>query len=416
MKQINDVIACVIDSGGSYLSLALRLAKEYKLVYYTCPSWVDAYPKMNKAYIGYGYDNIETIESPFEVFDEIDVWIFPDTYYGSFAQWLADQGELVWGSKLGEEMELQRDDLKKHMKKGKLPVNEFDVIKGMTNLRKYLEKNPDVYVKINKWRGTIETFYSKTYQLVKPELDEIEYKLGPLSEEIDFIVEKPVNGLEAGYDGWTIDGQYPITCLSGVEIKDKAYAGHIRPYEYITTYITDFNEVMADTFKKYAYRGFFSTETRIDNITPYMIDFTARCPCPPGDIYLEIFDNLGEIIYAGANGNVVIPKNTKQYGVELLMESEWACHNFQPVYFPDKFAQSVKLKKAAKINDINFVIPQSYGSSDIGAIVGLGDSLQEAIKNVIEVADSIEGNGIVIRQDVLEEAQESLDEFENIHK
>jgi hypothetical protein len=397
--------------------LAERLAKEYKHMYYTCPSWVDAYPKMNKPYIGFGLEGVEVVESPWEIFSEVDLWIFPDTYYGPLQEFLISQGEIVWGSRNGEELELQRDALKEHMAKLKLPVSPWKSIMGIDDLKKYLEENDNVFVKINKWRGTVETFYSENYQLIKPELDEIEHELGSFGSQIEFVVETPVkDAIEVGYDGWNIDGQYPSSSLFGVEIKDKAYAGMITPYKDLSPLITDFNQAMTKTFESYGYRGFFSTEIRIDKKkTPYMIDFTARCPCPPGDIYGNIFENLGEIIWEGANGNLVDPVATAKYGVELLIESDWAIKNFQPLYFDKKYADNIHLKKHMIMDDIHYIIPQSYGSNDIGGIVGTGATLQEALDQALEVADAIKGNGICIRKDTLDCAEEELNKFEEVY-
>ena len=414
MKETKDVVCMVIDSGGGYVSVAERLSREFKTVFYCCPSWIDSYPKLNKPMIGFGIAGIEVVESPWEVFSEIDLWVFPDCYFGFFQNWLVEQGEIVWGSRNGEEMELQRDVLKEHMKTLGLPVQKYETITGITALRAYLEKNEDVFVKINKWRGTIETFYSKNYQLIKPELDEIAHCLGAFGDLIEFVIEQPVrDAVEVGFDGWTVDGAYPAVCLSGVEVKDKAYAGIVKRYDEISPLITGFNAKMADTFKKYGYRGFFSTEIRVDKKkTPYMIDFTARTPCPPGEIYLELYENYGEIIWRGANGEMLPPVTSGVCAVELLIESEWSCHNFQPVYFPKKFAPQIKLKKNMIVDGTNFIIPQAYGADDCGAVIGMGNTLAAAIASCRAAADSIEGNGVSIRQDTLDEAQAELDKFE----
>ena len=416
LKATKEVAACVVDTGGNYVSVASRLAREYKTVYYCNPSWQDSYPKMNKPAIGQGIEGIEVVESIFDVYDEIDLWVFPDVFFGSLQEWLVSQGEVVWGSRSGEELELQRDDLKAHMDALGLPVNKYQSIKGITNLRLYLEENKNVWVKINKWRGTVETFYSENYQLIKPELDEMQYSLGIFSEEIDFIVENPIDdAVEVGYDGWTIDGEYPVLCLSGVEIKDKAYAGEVKAYKDLSPLVTGFNDKMSETFKGYGFRSFFSTEIRVDkNKTPYMIDFTARVPCPPGEIYQELYKNYGEIIWAGANGEMVIPQTTAKYAVELLIESEWAVKSFQPVYFPEEVAPYVKLKKNKIGDGVNYIIPQLFGSSDIGAVVGLGDTLELAINQCLYSADQISGNGISMRKDTLNDAQGELDKFDKI--
>jgi phosphoribosylamine-glycine ligase len=88
--------------------------------------------------------------------------------------------------------------------------------------------------------------------------------------------------------------------------------------------------------------------------------------------------------------------------------------NCQAIYFPDKVSQWVKLKKSVIIDKVTSIVPMLYGSSDIGAIVGIGDTLQEAIDSVISTADEIEGNGIVIRQDALDDAEKELKAFQAI--
>lgn len=72
MKETKEVIALVNDNGGSYLSLGIRLAQDYKKVYYCNPSWIDAYPMINKSQIGVGYDEITVIDNIWDVYNEID--------------------------------------------------------------------------------------------------------------------------------------------------------------------------------------------------------------------------------------------------------------------------------------------------------------------------------------------------------
>ena len=416
MKPVGDIVACVIDS-GSYMAQAVRLGKEFRHVYYCNMSWQDAYPKINKPAIGTGYPEIEVIDSPWPVFSNVDFWVFPDTYFGPFQQWLVDQGEIVWGSRLGEEMELDRGDFKKHMADIGLPVNPYQIIHGFENLKVYLQEHDDVYVKISKWRGTVETFYSKNWALVKPEVDEIEHHLEGLGDMLEYIVEASIpDAVEIGYDGWNIDGKFPAISLAGVEIKDKAYCGRVTPYTSLSPMVTSVNDKIVQTLQQYSYRGFVSTEIRVKDNTPYLIDMTCRNPCPPGDIYLELIENLGEVMWAGANGEMAEPKYKAQYGVELLIESQWSEHHFQPVYFPPEAESWVKLKKCMVKDGVHWIIPQLYESSDCGAIVGLGDTLDEAITNCKEVADAIEGNGLSIRQDSFDTAEEEFSKFDALNK
>ena len=139
-----------------------------------------------------------------------------------------------------------------------------------------------------------------------------------------------------------------------------------------------------------------------------MTDFTGRMPCPPGAIYLEMIDNLGEVMWAGANGEIIPAKPVAQFGIELLIESEWAkCHTCA-VHFPPEVAEFIKLKKYRIKDGVYQIVPIAYGTSDIGSIVGLGDSLEQAKKAVLHIAEVIKGTEICIRTDALDNAEEAL--------
>lgn len=408
IKKTSDIVAIVVDTSGNYISLAERLAKEYKTVYYTNPSWVASYPNPNLTHIGLGIEAITVVENPFDVYDEVDFWVFSDTYYGAFQEFLKAQGEITWGSGAAEELELDRGLIKDEMKALGLPVGKWDMVVGMTALREYLQKNENKWVKVNKWRGLIETFFSENYDLVKPELDDIEYNKGIDAELIEFICEEPINGVEMGYDGFTVDGKYPDAWLSGVEWKDKAYIGQWKNYADLPPALTDFNTKFAPSFKEYRYRGFFSLENRIVGKKSYMSDFTARMPCPPGAIYLEMIKNLGALMWAGANGEIIPAENIAQFGIELLIESPWAINHTCAVYFPKEAEQFVKLKKYRIKDGVYQIVPIAYGTSDIGSIVGLGDTLEQAKKAVLHIAEVIKGTEICIRVDALDNAEEAL--------
>jgi hypothetical protein len=410
MKQAKDIVAMVIDDSGNYVALAVQLAKEFKEVLYCNPSWVASYPNPNLTLIGCGIEEITVVENPFDDYDRVDFWIFPDTYYGAFQEMLRAQGEITWGSGAAEELELYRQIIKEEMKSLGLPVGEYEVVHGMTELRKHLQKKENRWIKPNKWRGLIETFFSENYDLVKPELDDIEYNKGIDSELIDFISEVPIPGKEMGYDGYTVDGLFPEAWISGAEAKDKVYIGQWKKYTDLPSEITDFNTKFAPSFKEYGYKGFFSLENRIadKDKKSFMTDFTARMPCPPGAIYLAMISNLGEVMWAGANGQIVPAKPVSQFGIELLIESNWAITHTCAIYFPKEVAKFIKLKKYRIKDGVYQIVPIAYGTSDIGSIVGLGDSIDQAKKAVLHIAEVIKGTEISIRIDALDNAEEAL--------
>lgn len=394
LKNPSEVTALFIDH-GLFISQALRLAQTFKKVYCYTP-WETAFPKMTSM-IGYGYDELEIVDSIFGPhFDEIDIFVFPDINHGPLQQYLVDQGKVVWGSRLGECLELDREGMKDILKALDLPVGKYEHIKGIDNLRSYLKEKKNVYVKINKWRGTFETFHSKNYLMVEPKLDEIEYKIGPLKHIIEFTVEEQIeepNMFEGGTDGFVIDGEYPSQLMSGLEIKDLAYVGIFTKYAEIPEPIRRFNDRMKKVFKAYGYRGWMSTEVRIGkDHEPYMIDGCMRSPSPPNELWQELYSNFAEIVWYGANGIVVDPEPKAKYGAEVLIHSSWASGNWQPVDIDPEVRQWVKLRNAMKINGREYISPMGDGLPEIGAVIGLSDkSIEDAIKVAIKHCDGVSG-------------------------
>ena len=139
-----------------------------------------------------------------------------------------------------------------------------------------------------------------------------------------------------------------------------------------------------------------------------MIDFCARCGSPPSELYSAMFDNIAELIWYGAEGTVVDPISKYKYGAEILIHSSWADKNWQPIDFPKSIRPFVKLRNAAKINKDWYVIPQEVGLPEIGAVIGLGNTKEEAIEQAKEHAKQISGYYIDIPEQALDKAEEEL--------
>src|SRR6185503_10396055 len=120
------------------------------------------------------------------------------------------------------------------------------------------------------------------------------------------IIETPISGddvVEFGYDGWSIDGQLPESSICGYELKDVAYCCHVQKYKYLSPLITDFTEKIVPVLKKHQYRNFFHTEGRTGKEKiPKVIDVTCRAGSPPCGVLIEMLENLGEIMWYGADG------------------------------------------------------------------------------------------------------------------
>jgi hypothetical protein len=395
---------------GLFASWASKLTAYFGRVLYYAP-FKSAFPRSQQYAIGTGLEGVERVTDFWDHVDEVDIFFFPDVYDGDLQETLREMGKPVWGSAKGEELELMRWQTKLFLKKDlHLPVQPVERIIGLSELREYLgePENENKYVKISLLRGDVETFHHQNFLLSEPILDDIEQKLGPYKESKEFIVEDAIDqAIEIGYDGFTIDGQYPDPGMFGYEIKDVAYVGVVRPYEELPEPVKEVNAKLAPVFADYNYRGFWSSEIRLQKDgKPYLTDPCCRAGSPPSELYQEMFSNWGDIIWFGAHGELVAPQPTGKFGVEILIHSAWADQHWQAVYAEPEIRQWVKLRNLCQVDDTLYVAPQVVGLPEIGAIVAVDDSLLGAIKKLKQYCQKINGYSLSLN---LERVAEAID-------
>ncbi len=378
---------------GLFASWALKLTEYFGRVLYYCP-WKSGFPTSKQFMIGTGLEGVERVSDFWDHVAEADIFFFPDVYDGDLQVYLREQGYPVWGAGKGEELELLRWQTKMFLKKDlKLPVQNVERIIGMDALREYLSEKDNLFVKISTLRGDFETFHHQTYKLSQPLLDDIETRLGANKDDKEFIVEDAIDdAVEVGYDGYTIDGKYPSIGIQGYEVKDVSYIGVCHAYDKMPKQVLEVNARLAPVFESYNYRGFWSSEIRVPpDGKPYLTDPCCRAGSPPSELYQEMFSNWGDIIWAGAHGELVTPKPVGKFGVEVLIHSQWADTHWQAIYFPPELRKWVKLRNLCQKGDTWHVAPQTVGLPEIGAVVAVDDSLLGAIKKAKSYCEQIEG-------------------------
>lgn len=418
-------ILCV--DNGLFFEFCLKLADYFKKVYYYT-EWKDAYPGMAEAVVGtewkngkklntFDGKNIERVENLFEVISEIDCFFTPDIYDGDLLELLEDAGIPCFGSGKAERLELNRYETAVEMKKLGMDVANTVSVIGMEALRAHLKKNENKYVKISKYRKTFETFHHINYRLSEPLLDQIENTLGPLKYIVEFVVVDSIDAVvEEGIDAYAIDGKIPKSMFTGCEIKDVAYAGKLITEKDLSVGNKKVNEKFEVLLKKYDHNGFFSTEVRTTKDGKhYFIDPCMRLGLPPNALYQEIYQNLGDIIWQGANGVLVEPETENPYGMEVLISTGWHSGNHQTVYFPESVRQWIKLINPIKIDGTYHVL-RLGDSSTIGSLVAVGKSHEECRKKIEKMAKLIEGYDLNIKTEGLDEAIEAFQTMEKLSK
>ena len=217
-----------------------------------------------------------------------------------------------------------------------------------------------------------------------------------------------VTNIEVGYDGFCIDGEFPAFGIQGYEVKDKSLIASVQKYEDMPEEITIVNKVLSPILKEYRYRNFWSTEIRVNDGDSYLIDPCCRCPSPCTEIQMELWENLGEILWHGANGETVDQEVEAQFGVEAIIDHNGDEHGWRTIEVPDEIRRWVKLYNVCKVDGTYAIPPFPHSCDAIGAIVGIGDTIPEAIESLKEHVEALKDQPISVKVESLYDALEDI--------
>lgn len=414
----NKTLLCF--DNGSFFETCLCLTDYFGQVLYYSPWDYSGFPKPDKARIGtewvkgkeqetFDGKNFRRVESFWEALKESDIIFFSDCYNGDLMEHLREMGYPVCGSGKGQILELDRWLCKQEFKGQGMDVNPMKRVTGMKALRELLQKEDDRYIKISRYRKLVETFHHDTYDLSLPILDKMAHELGPMAETIEFIIEEPIDCIvEEGIDIYTVDGKYPTNTICGTEVKDRAYYGEIMAYSALSEGLQETTNQIVPLLKKYGYKGFFSSEVRTTKSGEhYFSDFTARLPMPPSPLYGLMIDNLGDIVWGIANGEIVNIKPKAKCGLYLTLYSDFYDTDHQPVYFPQEIRSNVKLSYPIKVDGCYSCI-NINGFPEAGSVVVAGDSYEDCYKQMEKLVPEIKGYGLKIELKDCEVAHEEF--------
>ena len=394
MPEYSSKSVCVVDN-GCYQELALTLSQSFGKIYYTSP-WVADYPSSYHIELGEGFPDFERVDDIWGIVDDVDLFIFPELHQGPLQEYLAKQGKRVWGSRNGDDLELYREEAREFFKTLDIPQPPYEVVKGMSALRKYIKSRDKekLWIKISRTRGDTETFCVEGYELSKNRLDELEADFGPVAEYRSFIVEENLpDTFDLAIDTYCIDGEYPKKSLMGNEQKDQGYIGVVKEWNQFPEGLRANYERLAPTLKEFKYRNFFALESRVGKDNIWMSDPCMRVGSPIFELELNMIKNLPEILWEGADGKLVEPEYRGKYGFEVLVQSDWVDSHPLLVEFPDKFREQIKFRYATQFPDGLWIMPQKAGPI-FGAVVTYGDSIDACIAEAQEISDSIKGTQI----------------------
>jgi hypothetical protein len=250
-----------------------------------------------------------------------------------------------------------------------------------------LAKYPAVAVKMNVFRGTMET------QLVSDlrELDVFfsQSNLEPIQDKLSFLVEGEAEGVEWGIDTY-FDGEgfvrpYAISPEAGGE-----RTCFVRLVE--KSFVDDFILNKIEPWLRDAgFKGFLSIEFFVAKEGVQVTDYTIRLPYPGAGLLARIYENVDELIISSLDGHPIKPKISAQYAVESDSYPE-STERWQPYTVPSKYWDafgkrwSVYLGLEGEEHKLLYV----PGGTSYGSGIGLSnESIRDAYDKALAVASSI---------------------------
>lgn len=411
MKPIEEVVACVWDY-GSFLSLAEKLAETCAKVFYYSP-YEQEFRDVKRCCIGDGLPKVIRCDDPLhpDYLDQINLCVFPDIGYGGTQMHLKRLGKAVWGSMGASDLELYRTRFLKVIQETGLPVVPWVKCVGLTKLNEHLKKVEDKWVKVNRFRENMETWHHIDYAHSLDELQRLAIEFGGVGEHVIFVVQDTIDtDIEIGYDGWTIDGEFPESCYQGYEKKNELYLGSQRKYSQLPEQVRYVNEKMAPTLREYGYRNWFATELRVLDGIPHFIDPTMRMPGQTGEHQLENCENLAEVIWAGAHGEIIQPQWLSPFACEATMHFKGP-DQWRTLSIPEEVRRWVKLYSFCMVDGLYKFPPRK--NDELGVVLGLGKTVEDAkahLDHNMELLKkeplSIESRGFADLLEAIEEAEE----------
>lgn len=373
MKAPENVTACVVDY-GNFLCLAEKLGETYRKVYYYSPHETE-YREVARCVLGEGIPTIERCNEPLDLIGKVDLWVFPDIGFTGLQRHLVTQGAAVWGSRDVTNIELERSTFLKVLNEVGLPVAPSTVVNGLGSLTTLLKKAHDKWVKVDCYRENMETWHHIDYEHSLPMLRHLASTFGGASESITFVVQDPIpNAQECGYDGFCIDGRFPRVSFQGYEKKNELYLGSALPAREHPQAVQMVNAAMAPFLKAQRYRNFFATEIRDE----YFIDPTPRMAGQSQEHLLETCTNLAEVIWAGANGELVEPEFSAKFAASATLHyKEVPGENWKALTIPQGIQRWFKLANHCRVGETYHFPPGR--NDEVGVVIGIGNSVEKAI-------------------------------------
>jgi hypothetical protein len=398
----------IIDA-GQFISQANALSNngKNKCWYYT--SSEKSFPLLEDIAPGRDFEHLERVPYLFDFMtehkDEIDCICNFDSANQDLISYLRDDPfwskKSIFGSGLGVRLEDDRVGFKKILAKIGLDVGkengtnegDYKVVHGVNELEEYSKKHPDIYAKIDKYRGTFETTHLEDYkdEILEGTFDEIRHELGPPFKDTQkFIVEHAIgDSVEIGMDGFFGKFGLAESHTWGLEWKKGPY---LCTNGKFPKYIENTIKKLSPILNALQYQGCMSTEEKITKAgKDYLIDFCARGALPLTIGYSSWIKNFDEVVYKIGSGEEVKVDMPYRYMLAMPLYSAEGEENYVRIKIDPKHKDKIKYRGVCSDGKGNYW--SIKGVENMVAIVLGGDSWKELIEQAKEEVEFVDFEG-----------------------
>lgn len=414
MKDVKN-ISCLFIDHGLFLPLARHLGETFKRVMYYSP-WERSSPVVHDCVVGDGFDEIERCDDIFLPIDagEVDLVVCPDVLHAGLQLHLESIGIPVWGSRRADSIELNRGKFLRILGEVGLEVPVYEKIIGTKALAEHLKNREDVYIKLSKYRGTLETTHFKSWELDENLLHKLAIKFGSVREQIPFYVFDAIDTeLELGGDTYCVDGEWPSLMLNGYECKDEGYFAAVTERKDMPDDLQAILYAFGPVLAPYRYRNQWSMEVRKKGKLAYFIDPTNRGGMPSTGSQMMAWKNFPEIIWAGANGELAEPDPACKFTAECILSVKSEEGEWPEIQVPPRLSSAMKLSNCCCVDGvIGFPAGSDESIEDIGWLVATGDTPLEVIEEMKRLAKLLP-SGVSAHTDSLVDLIKEIHEAES---
>lgn len=378
---------------GLYVEQANALSDNGKNEVKYTTVWASPYPEYKNYAIGKNFGHLQKELRFWDWVNWSDCVVFFDVHQGDIVSFLRRNypEKSVFGAGEGSKLEEDRWLLKKVLKGVELPVQKSVKITGITNLKKFLKDNPKYYVKMNIFRGDMESFQSDTLEKSELRIDRLALNYGPHKEEAVFILEEPIDTpVEIGFDGFFNGVDYGDKSFLGYEYHKNLYIAKVIDNKDMPVPLKETMDKLKPVLSKLDYRGALSTEEKIFSpVKHYFLDICCRLPAPLSSGYVEWIKNFSDVVYKVGKKEPFKLDVPYKYVGAIALESGIAKDDYLRIDIKDH--SRVKYKMVCSENGKNYAVK---GQDSVCVITVGGNSVDEVINKIKKSVDLVEGDGI----------------------